>query len=175
MTMKVSSRTHYGLRAMTELAKAFGHGTLSLTEIAATERIPLPYLEQIISPLRRSGLVEGTRGLRGGYRLTRDPATIRVGEIVRALEGADATAPVDCLTEGYVEGSCVRDPGCLSRPLWTRVKAAMDAVLDATTLADMCRDAVAASSLVPLFPGPAAGCPTQPATFTKGLAVSNDG
>ncbi|HEV8651675.1 MAG TPA: Rrf2 family transcriptional regulator [Actinomycetes bacterium] len=166
-TMKVSSRTHYGLRAMTELGKAFGGRTLSLTEIAATERIPLPYLEQIVSPLRRAGLVEGTRGLHGGYRLTRDPSLIRVGEIVRVLEGADATAPVDCLADGYVEGSCVRDPGCLSRPLWARVKAAMDAVLDATTLADLCQDPGAGRDLLTLSPGLS--------TLTKGLAVSNDG
>jgi len=165
--MKVSSRTHYGLRAMTELGKAFGGRTLSLTEIAATERIPLPYLEQIVSPLRRVGLVEGTRGLGGGYRLTRDPALIGVGEIVRALEGPDATAPVDCLTEGYVEGSCVRDPGCLSRPLWTRVKAAMDAVLDATTLADLCRDADAGRELLELTSRPAAGYSLQPTASRK--------
>jgi Rrf2 family protein len=173
--MKVSSRTHYGLRAMTELGKAFGRGPLSLTEIAATERIPLPYLEQVVSPLRRVGLVEGTRGLRGGYRLTRDPALIRVGEIVRALEGADATAPVDCLAEGYVEGSCARDVGCLSRPLWARVKAAMDAVLDATTLADLCREDGAARDVIPLLPPSPVGAQPLPASFMKGLAVSNDG
>jgi Rrf2 family cysteine metabolism transcriptional repressor len=137
--LKLSSRTHYGLRAMTELAKAHGLGrTLSLTEIAQVEHIPLPYLEQLASPLRRAGLIEGTRGLHGGYRLTRAPDQVRVAEVVRVLEGADATAPVDCLTESYVEGACVRDVECLSRPLWAKVKAAADAVLESTTLADLC-------------------------------------
>jgi Rrf2 family cysteine metabolism transcriptional repressor len=137
--LKVSSRTHYGLRAMTELAKAHALGrTLSLTEIAQVEHIPLPYLEQLAAPLRKAGLIEGTRGLHGGYRLTRAPDQIRAAEVVQVLEGTDATAPVDCLTESYVEGTCVRDVECLSRPLWAKVKAATDAVLEATTLADLC-------------------------------------
>jgi Rrf2 family cysteine metabolism transcriptional repressor len=136
--LKVSSRTHYGLRAMTELAKAHALGKpLSLTEIASVEHIPLPYLEQLASPLRRAGLIEGTRGMGGGYRLTRTPEQIRLAEIVHTLEGVDATAPVDCLTESYVDGACVRDTDCLSRPLWAKVKAAADAVLETTTLADL--------------------------------------
>jgi Rrf2 family cysteine metabolism transcriptional repressor len=139
--LKVSSRTHYGLRAMTELAKAHAQDrTLSLTEIAQVEHIPLPYLEQLASPLRKAGLIEGTRGMHGGYRLSKRPEEIRVGEVVRVLEGADATAPVDCLTDAYVEGTCIREVECLSRPLWAKVKAATDAVLEATTLADLCEN-----------------------------------
>jgi len=136
--MKISSRTHYGVRAMTELAKAQGR-TLSLSEIASVEGMPLPYLEQVVVPLRRAGLVEGMRGLHGGYRLTRAPESITVGEIVRALEGPDATALVECVSDGYVDGACAREGDCLSRPLWQRVKAAMDAVLFTTTLADLCQ------------------------------------
>lgn len=153
--MKISSRTHYGLRAMTELAKAYGQRTLSLSEIAATEHLPLAYLEQVVSPLRRAGLIEGTRGLHGGYRLTRDPAAVRVGEIVRVLEGPDATAPVECVAESYVDGTCVRDTACASRPLWSRLKAAFDAVVDSTTLADLCREPNAA---LPLTLSPEISC-----------------
>lgn len=134
--MKVSSRTHYGLRAMTRLAKTHGERTLSLSEIAAVEHLPLPYLEQVILPLRRSGLVEGTRGAHGGYRLTRAPADIRISDVVRALE-PEALAPVECFLDGYIEGSCAVQTDCASRPLWARVKAAAVAVLDSTTLADL--------------------------------------
>ena len=59
--LKVSSRGHYGLRLMTELARAHGRGPLSLTEITRVEALPLPYLEQLVVPLRKGGLVEGTR------------------------------------------------------------------------------------------------------------------
>ena len=150
--MKVSSRTHYGLRAMTELAKAYDRRTLSLTEIAAIEHLPLPYLEQVVGPLRRAGLVEGTRGVHGGYRLTRAPDAISVGEVVRALEGADATAPVECVADSYVDGSCVREAECLSRPLWSRVKAAMNLVLFGTSLGDLCRDGQMARDFLNLSP-----------------------
>ena len=153
--MKISSRTHYGLRAMTELAKAYGQRTLSLSEIAAVEHMPLPYLEQLVSPLRRAGLIEGTRGVHGGYRLTRAPAEVKVGEVVRILEGPDATAPVECVAEGYVDGTCVRDSACASRPLWARLKAAFDEVVDSTTLADLCRDG---AGPVPLTLSPELTC-----------------
>jgi Rrf2 family cysteine metabolism transcriptional repressor len=143
--VRISSRTHYGLRAMTELAKAYGRRTLSLSEIASVEHLPLPYLEQLVSPLRRAGLIEGRRGAHGGYRLTRSPADVTVGQVVRVLEGPDATAPVECLAESYVEGGCTRESACASRPLWARLKAAFDEVVDSTTLDDLCRD----GSLVP--------------------------
>jgi len=133
--MKVSSRAHYGLRAMTELAKAYQHGPLSLTEIADVERIPLPYLEQLIAPLRRAGLVEGTRGVHGGYRLLRSPAAISVGEIVRVLDGPIVL--VDCIAEDYVAGACSRESSCLSKGIWGRVKESIEHVLNSTTLGDL--------------------------------------
>src|SRR3954454_3922190 len=109
--LQVSQRTHYGLRAMTELAKAYGQGRRSLAQIAAAEHMPVGYLEQLAMPLRRAGLIEGTRGARGGYRLARPPAALTVGQVVRALEGD--VAPVECLTVDYHSGACVREPECL--------------------------------------------------------------
>jgi Rrf2 family cysteine metabolism transcriptional repressor len=134
---------------MTELAKSYRTRTLSLSEIASVEHLPLPYLEQLVSPLRRAGLIEGTRGAHGGYRLTRAPADITVGQIVRILEGPDATAPVECLADSYMEGGCTRESACASRPLWARLKAAFDEVVDSTTLDDLCRDAALLPSGAP--------------------------
>ena len=139
--MKVSTRAHYGLRAMTELARMHGTGLLSLAEISRTEGLPLAYLEQLIGELRRAGLVEGVRGLHGGYRLTRPPARITVGEVYRVLEGP--IAPVECTAEDYLPMACERESGCLSRGLWERVRDSITAVLDATTLEDMSRDGFA--------------------------------
>lgn len=133
--MKVSSRAHYGLRAMTQLAQAHGSGLLSLSEIARAEHLPLAYLEQLVAELRRAGLVEGTRGLHGGYRLSRAPEAITVGEVYRILEGP--IAPVECTAEDYLPGSCEVENGCLSRSVWRRVQDSIAAVLDSTTLADL--------------------------------------
>src|SRR5579859_6838571 len=134
--MKVSTRVHYGLRAMTELARSYGdQRLLSLSEIARNEDLPLAYLEQLVGELRRAGLVEGTRGVHGGYRLSRGPELITVGEVYRVLEGE--VAPVDCTAEHYLPGTCGRDLVCMSRSVWDRVQAAILGVLDSTTLDDL--------------------------------------
>ena len=134
--MKVSSKAHYGLRAMTELARAYGRGPIALSEVARVEHLSLGYLEQLVATLRRAGLVEGMRGASGGYRLARPPSAITVGEIYRALEGP--IGPVECLEDGYVPGACEREPSCASRSIWRRVRSSIEQVLDSTTLADLC-------------------------------------
>jgi Rrf2 family transcriptional regulator, cysteine metabolism repressor len=150
--MKVSTRVHYGLRAMTELARSYrDERLLSISEIARNENLPLAYLEQLVGELRRAGLVEGTRGVRGGYRLSRGPENITVGDVYRILEGE--VAPVDCTAEDYLPGACARDSVCMSRSIWERVQSAILAVLDSTTLDDLLiSDALqhAAAQFVPL-------------------------
>jgi Rrf2 family protein len=127
---------------MTELAKSHGGPPLSLAEIARRESMPLAYLEQLVAPLRRAGVVEGTRGLHGGYRLARPPEKVTVLEIVELMEGP--VAPVGCLAEDYQPGSCRREPECLSRPLWGSLQQAVKSVLGGTTLADLVREPGAA-------------------------------
>jgi Rrf2 family protein len=121
---------------MTELARSYREDRLlSISEIARSEDLPLSYLEQLVGELRRAGLVEGTRGVHGGYRLARAPETITVGDIYRILEGE--VAPVDCTAEAYLPGTCGREPVCLSRGIWARVQSAILSVLDSTTLDDL--------------------------------------
>lgn len=136
--LKVSSRGHYGLRLMTELARSAGQGPLSLTEVARSESLPLPYLEQLVVPLRRAGLVEGTRGLHGGYQLARPAAEMTVGDILRVLEGP--VSLVDCTAAEYVSGGCERDSACFSAGLWQKIKLSVEVILDGTTLSDLLTD-----------------------------------
>lgn len=146
-SMRVSSRAHYGLRMMTELAKAYGSGPRSLADVARVEHLPLAYLEQLATQLRRGGLVESTRGVHGGYALSRPPEAITVLDVVTQLEGE--VAPVECVAHGYEPGSCVREADCASRSLWQRLKASIDSVLAATTLADLVADHHLASAFAP--------------------------
>ena len=132
--MKLSTRGHYGLLAMVELANRCGHGPVSLSEIAQSGELPLPYLEQLFGALRQAGLVEGTWGVRGGYRLTREPSRITVGEVVRVLEGP--IGPVECAVEGDTPDCCSRSPGCATKEMWLRVREGILDVLDNTSLAD---------------------------------------
>ena len=134
--MRVSSRGHYGLRAMVELAKAYGEGPVSLGQIAQAEKISLGYLEQLISKLRRAGLVESTRGAHGGYRLAVAPSLVMVGEVVRVLEGP--IVPVECVSEQEDPSCCERTTDCPSREVWRRMRDSINEVLDSTSLADLC-------------------------------------
>ena len=136
ISMKFSSRARYGLRAMIALAQGYQKGPISLAEIARSEDISLSYLEQLITVLRRAGLVGGTRGAHGGYQLTADPASITAGQVVRALEGP--IAPAECVSEGVVAGYCWRETVCPSKPLWEQVRKSIAQVIDTTTLADLC-------------------------------------
>ncbi|MBI4492329.1 MAG: Rrf2 family transcriptional regulator [Chloroflexi bacterium] len=147
--MKVSTRIHYGLRAMIELAKVHGTRPLALSEIARTEELPLAYLEQLVADLRRAHLVGGMRGLHGGYRLTRPPAQVTVGDVVRALEGP--LALVDCLSQDYQPGGCEREIECLSRSIWSQVKQSIEQVLDSTTLEDLCLGQSGERTLLPVL------------------------
>ena len=156
-SMRVSSKAHYGLRMMTELAKAHGRGPLSLAEISRTEHLPLAYLEQLAAQLRRGGLIESTRGVHGGYRLTRDPLSVSVLEVVQVIEGE--VSPVECLAHDYVPGSCIREGDCASQPLWQRLKRSIDAVLSQTTLADLVTDHALAEAFVRVKMLPAATAP----------------
>lgn len=136
--MRFSTRGHYGLRAMVDLARAYGLGPVTLTEIAEAEKLSLGYLEQLIAKLRKAGLVEGTRGIRGGYRLRIDPSGVTVGEVLRVLEGP--IAPFECASEVSNPGCCERETDCASRQVWERVRDTIAGVLDSMTLADLCRE-----------------------------------
>ncbi len=133
--MKVSTRGEYGMRAMVALAHHYGTGPLSITDIAKESSVPPAYLEQLIAPLRRAGIVESKRGAHGGYVLGRPPAEIRVGEVFRVMEGP--IAPMDCVSEDISEQVCPLIDGCETRPVWLRLRDSIVETLDSQTLADL--------------------------------------
>ena len=131
-----STRGEYGVRLMVELARHHGAGPISLTEMADHEALPRPYLEQLVVSLREAGLVHSTRGAHGGYELTRAPAEIRMGEVLRALEGP--IAPMVCASEDPAHaGICERMGFCNVNHLWMTVRTAITTALDSITLADL--------------------------------------
>lgn len=133
--VKVSTKVHLGLRAVTELARWYRRGLVALSEVERAEHLSQGYLEQLIATLRRAWLVEGTRGAAGCYRLARHPNEITVGRIYRALEGP--IAAVECAEPTYVPGACDREPAYASRTLWQCVQLSIEQVLDWTTLSDL--------------------------------------
>jgi Rrf2 family cysteine metabolism transcriptional repressor len=120
---------------MVALAKNYGQGPMSISAVSKASSVPMPYLEQLIGPLRRAGLVESKRGARGGYQLTRDPHDVVVGEVYRVMEGP--VAPMDCVSEDISEQTCPLIDGCETRPVWLRMRDAIIMTIDSTTLGDL--------------------------------------
>jgi len=132
--VRVSAKELYGLRAMSEFARHFGDGPLSLADVAKSQGISQAYLEQIAIDLRRAGLLESRRGAQGGYLLARAPQTITAGDVIRALEGA--ILPVQCVAEQKCSPCPIQD-GCSTRGIWEEVRDRMVETLDSITLADL--------------------------------------
>jgi Rrf2 family protein len=120
---------------MVALAKHYGQGPMSIAAMAKASSVPAAYLEQLIGPLRRAGLVESTRGARGGYQLSRSPELMRVGEVYRVMEGP--VAPMECVSEDLSEQTCPLIVGCETRPVWLKMRDAMVETIDSITLADL--------------------------------------
>ena len=120
---------------MVELARFYDQGPLSLAEVSRLQSISLAYLEQIVTSLREAGLVVSTRGAHGGYHLAREPQTITVGDVLRAVEGPIAL--VQCVSEARQAERCERENVCLTRPIWEKVRDSIVTALDSTTLADL--------------------------------------
>ena len=136
--VRISTKGGYGIRAMFELAKAHGQGPVPLKIVAERQAISENYLEQLMATLRRAGLVNGIRGARGGYELAMPPEAIRVGDVIRALEGP--ISPASCVDHDG-DSDCDRHAHCPTRGLWERLRDSMTEVLDSTTLADLCQQA----------------------------------
>ena len=131
-----STKGEYGVRLMVELARHHGEGPVSLAEVAEHEDLPRPYLEQLVVNLREAGLVESTRGARGGYTLTRSPDAIGMGEVLRALEGP--IVPMLCASHDPNNAeSCGRTTFCTVNLLWVRVRDAITTAVDSLSLAEL--------------------------------------
>ena len=96
MRMRFSMKTEYGVRAIMELAASDGRAALQSGEIARRQRIPGPFLDQVLMTLRRSGFVRSLRGPHGGHLLARPAGEIRLDEVIACLEGSGT----DPATEG---------------------------------------------------------------------------
>ena len=129
----ISTRGRYALRMMLDLAQHQGEGVTALKDIAARQDISKKYLEQIILKLHQAGLLQTTRGVRGGYRLTREPKDYTLGEILRTTE--TGLAAVACMDEDAPQ--CPRARECLTRPVWEELDRVVGAFLDGVTLEDV--------------------------------------
>lgn len=129
----ISTRGRYALRMMLDLVENQGDGYVSLKDIAARQDISKKYLEQIIPVLNRAGLLQTTRGVQGGYRLTRRPEEYTVLDILSATE--TGLAAVACLEQDA--NPCARCCDCLTLPVWQGLDKVVKDYLGGITLQDV--------------------------------------
>jgi Rrf2 family iron-sulfur cluster assembly transcriptional regulator len=137
--LKASTKSTYAIRALIQLGRSGQDKPMRLSTISKNQKIPLPYLAQIFSKLRRSGLVEAVRGPSGGYKLSKNPHNITLADIVYSLEGPQN--PVLCSMPENRSDDCREKEGCVSRMICHELEHELNKVLSRNTLGLLCGEA----------------------------------
>ena len=151
MDLTLSRRGDYVVRAAIFLARNWdGNGTYcKIREVAGEMELPASYTPQLLGVLAKTGLAEAKAGRAGGYRLTRDPATISVLEVIEAAEGYLISRR--CPMRG---GPCHWDNVCALHPTWVLASEAIRTTLGSTTLAEVAAVDRRLADGVPVPPAP---------------------
>jgi Rrf2 family protein len=128
--MRISTKGDYGVRALIELTHHYGEGPIQSAEIAARQGIPEPYLDQLLTTLRKAGFIRSVRGPQGGHALLLPPEEVRLSDVIQALEGS--LSPVSHLHD---EGHQCR----AAHEVWHHVEEATKQILDGVTVADLAK------------------------------------
>jgi len=138
LSMRVSRKTDYALRALFTLAEHYGGAPIPIRELARRNDVPKKFLEQIMLALKEQGWVESLPGMRGGYRLAKSPDKITMGEVVRHFDGI--LAPIGCVsTSGYER--CTQEPLCRFRRVFLNARNYMTHLMDHASLAEVAKGA----------------------------------
>ena len=130
----ISTKGRYALRVMIDLAEHENSGYIPLKDIAARQEISKKYLEIIVKDMVKGGLIIGTSGKGGGYKLCRDAGDYSVGEILELMEGS--LASVACLASGAAP--CPKKSTCRTLPMWTEVDDLVHNYFYSKKLLDIC-------------------------------------
>jgi Rrf2 family protein len=131
--MRITYKGDYALKTILDLALHYGNSPVSIPDLARRADMPIKFLEQILLDLKRGGFVESRRGKIGGYLLAREPSRIKLGEIIRFIDGP--IEPVACVHNNY-EG-CSDISKCIFRDIWERVTDATSEIIDNITFEDL--------------------------------------
>jgi Rrf2 family protein len=132
--VRITTQAEYGLICALHLARRIGDGPVTGREIAARERLPADYVEQIMLKLRRAEIVKSTRGAHGGYHLARPANEISVRDVMNASE---STFDVHCGSHPVEEERCSAAHDCSIRPVWVLLQRRIDEVLEGVRLSDL--------------------------------------
>jgi len=133
----LTAKGKYGLKALVHLAALDPGETAQASDIAKCNNIPKKFLDAILGDLRNAGVVQSKKGPGGGYALARKAAAIKVGNVIRALDGP--LAPIACASRTAYQPcrDCKDVKACTVRLTMAKVRDAMSEILDTMTIADM--------------------------------------
>ncbi|WP_112808949.1 RrF2 family transcriptional regulator [Ensifer sp.] len=136
----LTKKGKYGLKALVDLARLEPGETAFITEIAQRNNIPKKFLDTILLELRNAGMLRSKKGPGGGYSLSRPAAEIRIGHVIRTLDGP--LAPIRCASRTAYEvcEDCNDPETCQVRVSMTTVRDAVAAILDSMTLEEFAAD-----------------------------------
>ncbi|MCZ4090378.1 MULTISPECIES: RrF2 family transcriptional regulator [Sinorhizobium] len=138
----LTKKGKYGLKALVDLARLEPGETAFINEIALRNNIPKKFLDTILLELRNAGMLRSKKGPGGGYSLSRPASEIRIGHVIRTLDGP--LAPIRCASRTAYEvcEDCSDPETCRVRISMTTVRDAMASILDSMTLAEFAGDGV---------------------------------
>lgn len=135
--MKITYKGDYALKTILDLSLNYGEEPVTIQELARRSDIPAKFLEQILLNLKRGGFVESRRGKIGGYLLAKHPSEIRLGEVVRYIDGP--IEPVECVDKRYK--GCRDINRCVFRDVWVKVTESTSKIIDNITFDDLAKKA----------------------------------
>jgi Rrf2 family protein len=133
--MRITTWAEYGLICALHLARRAAEGPVTGRDIAARERLPADYVEQILLRLRRADIVRSVRGARGGYLLAHAPEEISVRAVISASELT--TFDLHCVSHPVDDERCAASHTCSIRPVWMLLQQKIDDVLEGVHLSDL--------------------------------------
>lgn len=131
--MHITYKGDYALKALLDLAIHYGNGVVSIHGLSKNIDAPIKFLEQVLLELKRGGFVESRRGKIGGYLLARAPTQIKLGEVIRFIEGP--IEPIGCVEKKYT--GCKDLYKCIFRSVWQEVTECTSNIIDNITFEDL--------------------------------------
>ena len=145
--MKLNTQGRYALIALIDLSARSKEKRVSLSEISERQSISLPYLEQLFVKLRKAGIVKSFRGAAGGYAISKSAETLRITEILKAVD-----QDLDLATERYKEVEKLKTKEeALASKMWEQLSANMYVFLHQMRLSDIAKDQLNPCPAVPNF------------------------
>mgnify|MGYP006295990787 CR=1 FL=1 len=149
--MRLTTRVRYGLRLLVQIAEESEAGPVLARRLSEKQGISPAYVDQILIPLRKSGLIGSQRGRKGGYFLAKPAQAITVLDVLETIDGS--LNLVDCVA---APDTCSRSGFCGTRAVWQNLTEQVRRTLGRQTLSSLCATAKP-TGLAAEFPPPAPG------------------